>query len=284
MKSSLSQSGQALVLVLLSLAVVLTLVLYILSRSVTDIAVSTREEEAIRAFSAAEAGVERALIAGTIGNISGAFGDASFSAEVTSVSENGYSFNYPINLASGDTATIWFMSHDENGNLVCDATHPCFSGNSLNVCWGKLGTDTSGSETPALEVSVFYDDGTVKIARGAFDSYSGRGNNFSLPDSSNGSCVIDGVTYQFGKTVSLPPGELKFARVRMFYNITQNHEVGFSVPAVGDSLPSQGISVSSSGTSGDSGEANRRVEVFQGFPEIPPIFDSVIFSSGSLVK
>ena len=37
-------AGQALVLVLLSLAVVLTLVLFILSRTITDIAVSTSEE------------------------------------------------------------------------------------------------------------------------------------------------------------------------------------------------------------------------------------------------
>ena len=50
------ESGQALLLVLLGMAVVLTIVLSILSRSVTDIAVTSREEEALRAFSAAEAG------------------------------------------------------------------------------------------------------------------------------------------------------------------------------------------------------------------------------------
>ncbi len=45
-------------LVLLSMSVVLTLVLFILSRSITDIAVTTSQEEAVRAFSAAEAGVD----------------------------------------------------------------------------------------------------------------------------------------------------------------------------------------------------------------------------------
>ena len=53
-----NQSGQALLLVLLSMAVILTVVLSILSRSILDVAVTTGEEEALRAFSAAEAGMQ----------------------------------------------------------------------------------------------------------------------------------------------------------------------------------------------------------------------------------
>lgn len=74
------QSGQALLLVLLSMAVVLTIVLSILSRSVTDIAVTSRDEEALRAFSAAEAGVEQALVAG---GGTGTVGNATFNANVS---------------------------------------------------------------------------------------------------------------------------------------------------------------------------------------------------------
>ena len=51
------QSGQALLIVLLGMAVVLTMVLSVVSRSVTDIQLTTRDDEALRAFSAAEAGV-----------------------------------------------------------------------------------------------------------------------------------------------------------------------------------------------------------------------------------
>lgn len=274
-----NQRGQALVIVLLSMSVVLTLVLYILSRSVTDIAVSSRGEEAIRAFSAAEAGVERALV---IGSSPGTFENARFNAVVSGYSEGLSTYNYPFDLASGDSATLWFMSHDANGNLICDVTHPCFSGNSLKVCWGKPGTAVSDAATPAIEVSIFYNDVTLKIARGAFDPKSARGNNFQSPDTTNGTCIIDNKTYQFGKTFgvpSLPDGGLKFARVKMFYNTTENHEVGFE--AGGDTLPSQGSLISSTGTSG---EANRKLEVFQSWPEPPMIFDNAVFSSVDLVK
>ncbi|MEK7550505.1 MAG: hypothetical protein AAB535_01865 [Patescibacteria group bacterium] len=274
-----NQKGQVLVIVLLSMSVVLTLVLYILSRSVTDIAVSSRGEEAIRAFSAAEAGIERALV---IGSSPGTFENASFNAVVSGFSEGTNTFNYPFNLASGDSATLWFMNHDASGNLICDGSHACFSGNSLKVCWGKPGTAVSSPETPAIEASTFYNNGTLKIGRVAFDPKPARGNNFNSPDTTNGTCIIGDKSYQFGKTFgipSLPDGGLKFARVKMFYNTTENHEIGFQV--AGDTLPSQGSLISSTGSSG---EANRKLEVFQSWSEAPMIFDNAVFSSVGLVK
>ena len=281
--NSHQDSGQALVLVLLSLSVVLTIVLFVLSRSITDIAVSTSGEEAIRAFSAAEAGVEKALVLGPSG---GPIGDANFSASVESFAEGQYQFNYPLDLASGDSATIWFVSHDDSGSIICDAENPCFSGNQMKVCWGESGTSASSSTTPAIEISVFYDDGSIKIGRGAFDPYSGRptSNFFSQPDS--GTCTISDKTYEFQKTIDFSDlgaaDELLFAKVRMFYNSDRSHGVGVDVNFPGnDALPSQGNLINSTGTSG---ESVRRVEVFQSFSEPPSIFDSAVFSSTGLTK
>jgi type II secretory pathway pseudopilin PulG len=290
------ENGQALVLVLLSLAVVLTLVLYILSRSITDVAVSSREEEAVRAFSAAEAGVERALIIGVGSSGDTQIGDATYNADVSSFAEGTSNFNYPLNLASNDSSTLWFTSHDTNNNLVCDVTHPCFSGNTLKVCWGKPGTSASTATTPAVEVSIFYATtplsfSTVRIARAALDPNTGRTNNFSDPDS--GTCTISGESYAFQKTLTLSSlgipagsygvdGGLLFAKLRMLYNSTESHIAGFDVNFAGnDTLPSQGLLINSTGSSG---EANRRLEVFQAWPETPPIFDNVVFSSGGLTK
>lgn len=118
-------AGQAVLIVLLSMAVVLTIVLSILSRSITDVTLTGKEEEALRAFSAAEAGVEQALIAGVP---EGSFGGSQFSADVTSLAEGSKAFNYPIEIPAGDMATVWFVAHDDKGNLVCDAAHPCFTG------------------------------------------------------------------------------------------------------------------------------------------------------------
>ncbi len=296
------QKGQALVLVLLSLAVVLTLVLFILSRSITDVAVSSRQEESVRAFSAAEAGVEKSLVIGTGSNST--IGDANYSSSVVDFAEGTQDFAYPINLASGDTSTTWFVSHDNNGNSACGTGEPCFfsstndASNFLKVCWGKPGTGASTSTTPAIELVIFYettpgDVSSIKIARDAYDPNSSRtvNNNFFAPDS--GSCTISGVSYAFQKTLTpvdfgIPassfqsPNGLQFLRTRMFYNSDQSHPVGVTVSFPGNStLPSQGQSIVSTGVSG---ESNRRLEVFQGWPEVPGVFDYAVYSSVGLTK
>lgn len=294
-----AESGQALVLVLLSLAVVLTLVLFILSRSVTDILVSSKTEEAARAFSAAEAGIEQALVIGT-GGSSTLSNNSGFVSNVALAGDNSTSFNYPIELSSGDSMTTWFVAHDPaSGNLSCsDQAHPCFDGSSIKVCWGK-GTFPDANTSPAIELSLFYETspgnpGSVKIGRAAIDPASGRRllNNFSAPDA--GTCSVGGTNYVFGKTINFSdlvvPGTplgtanvLQFARIRMFYN-TSTQPVGVSVFT--GALPSQGQDISSTGTVGDpnSPDSVRKVQVFQGWPEPPSVFDYPIYSGTGLNK
>jgi len=296
----LYEQGQALVLVLLSLAVVLTLVLFILSRSITDIAVSSKNEQAVRAFSAAEAGIEQALVIGS-GVGSTAVGNASFTSSVISYAEGTQDFAYPIEMASGDIATIWFTNHDKtNGNTVCDGTHPCFSGNTLKICWGKTATLSAVPVTPAIEISVFYESipgnlASIKIARAALDPFVGRSpaNGFAPPDDSAGNCAIGGTSYQFSKTIRFSDlgiaassynvaNGLQFAKVRMLYNTNTSQNMASSVNFAGDSvLPSQGQSIVSTGTAGDS---NRKINVFQSWPEAPSVFAGSIYSSAGLVK
>lgn len=292
------ESGQALVLVLLSLAVVLTLVLFILARSVTDIAVSTSSEESVRAFSAAEAGIEQALIIGS--GTTSTVGNATFTSSVTNVASGAQNFTYPISLAAGDTATLWFVNHDSTGATVCDGTNPCFTGHLVKVCWGKQGTSANTATTPAVEFSVFYEStpgtlSTARIARISIDPNSSRATTtrFVAPDS--GSCsTAGGETLQFQKTIDLatlgiPAGSygvqngLQYAKLRMLYNSDTNHKAGFDVNLGGGNtlLPSQGIQADSTGTAGAS---NRRLSVFQSWPEAPIIFDFALYSSTGISK
>lgn len=279
------ESGQALVLVLLSLAVVLTLVLFILSRTVTDIAVSTSSEEAVRAFSAAEAGVEQALVVGA--GSAQDIGNAKYTSQVTGFAENTTAFNYPTELNSGDSLTVWFVSHDTNGNLKCDSTHRCFTGPRMQVCWGTPGSLSSGGTIPAVEVSIFYDQtagqpASIQIGRAAFDPDATRRGSNSFADPGGSGCTIGGVSYLYGKTFNFSDlgvtsfnsvNGLQFARIRMLYN-NGPQTVGITVPG-GLNLPSQGQSIVSTGTAGDS---NRKLNVFQGWPEVPGIFDYTIYS------
>lgn len=282
-----NSSGQALLLVLLSMSVVLVVVLSIVSRSVSDISLTRRGEESERAFSAAEAGIEKALIVGT--TASSDLGNGSFfNATVTDISAGASYFNFPQEFVSGESGTIWFVSHDGSGNLTCTGL-PCFTGNSMNVCWDKT------SHSSAVEVSVYYDTSgngkaingdfsDVKVIRAGFDASGNTGNNMFSP--ALGNCTLGEKNYfssasinfaNMGIACSNSQGCLLSVKIRPLYNTTPQ-TLGISVTG---SLPGQGRMVDSIGTSGDS---TRRVQVYQTYGELPSIFDGVLFSPSDIQK
>lgn len=296
-----NQKGQAVLIVLLSLSVVLVIVMYILSRSITDISLSTKDENAMRAFSAAEAGIEKALVVGSSSNID--FSGASFNASVTDFAAGQTSVVYPISLKSGESATFWFVEHDSDGNLVCDATHPCFSGNRFMLCWGDPGTLDSLATTPAIELTVYYtttplDMTTLQVARGTYDVNTARRETAINPnyfeEATNTVCTIAGQDFQFEKGLyfnttdpnlgildSETQGTVLYATVKMLYNTSVGHKVGLSIIGSTSSLPSQGSQIDSLGSYGG---ANRRISVYQLHPVVPPIFTNAIFSGSGIIK
>ena len=291
------QKGQALLIVLLSMAVVLVVVLSILARSITDVSVSSQDEDSLRAFSAAEAGVEQALIIGSSIDPT-EIGDASYNVEVSGVAEGEKEFNYPSFLFSGESITTWFVAHDGNNDFVCSNEKPCFKGKGINICWGKEGSAFDSEQTPALELSVFYtsvvgDYSTITIAREAVDpNFSRRLSNFfSQPDP--GTCNIAGENYQFQKKLvfgdlNIPANVcnqengLQFMNIRSIYNTSEANSIGIFADYPGNSvLPSQGNLIDSFGSSGD---ANRKIKVFEPYAKVPPIFEFAIFSLNEVCK
>lgn len=291
--------GQALLVVLLSMAVVFTVVLSLLSVSITDVAVTSREEESLRAFSAAEAGIEEALITG-----SGRFfpldeSGANFTTNIISLFAGSKALTYPGLLSSGDNAIFWFVGHTADGDFDCGIGSSCFTGSIIEVCWGVPGTSDNTATTPAVELSVYYaqtpgDYRTIRIARAAYDPKDNRAanTNFFSSDGS-GTCTIGDLTYAFQKRVNLDTlgiapsilstaNGLQFATLRMFYNTDKNHPVGLNVDIAGNtSLPSQGSKVESVGIAG---EATRKIEVYKLYASIPSIFSTAIYSGGGLSK
>ncbi len=292
-----NESGQAVLIILLSLSVVLTIVLFIVSRSVTDISLSIKDEDSLRAFSAAEAGIEKALLTGSAtGNT--LLGDASFNASVTNYGQGVKNISYPFPLSSGDEATFWFAEHDSQGLLTC-AGGTCFTGSNIRFCWGESGTAVNAF-APAIEASVYYtstaqDLTTLKVARIAIDPYTASrnpANNFEAIGA--GPCVIDGINFAFRKQYNLEnapysiagssttPGILQFVKIKMLYNTDRTHRVGIYLDLPGNTtLPKQGIKVDSLGKAN---QANRKVEVYKLFPEVPSIFDYAVFSKTGIVK
>lgn len=267
--------GQAVLIVLLSLSVVLIIVLFIMSRSITDISLSSKEENSLRAFSAAEAGIEKALVGlfavGSTGPIS--VGDAEFNANVSNFAEGSSSVVFPLSLKSGESATFWFTRPGETA----------FSGNQAKFCWGTKDTSSSTAETPAVEVTVYYlESGIYKVARATLDPNSGRTVSNLFSGATVSLCTIDGEQFQFQSSLNLSSlTSLQYATVKILYNNTLGHKIGIDVAGSGSILPSQGVKIDSQGSASDS---NRRIEAYQLHPVAPPIFENVLFSSTGITK
>ena len=268
--NSKNQKGQAVLIILLSLSVVLIIVLFIMSRSVTDISLSTKDENALRAFSAAEAGVERVLITGSgTGQLS--IGDALFNASVTGFAEGATEVVYPISLKSGENATFWFSRLGETN---------VYTAPTVKYCWGDKNTTVDGL-APALEITAYYlEAGVYKVARATLDPNSSRASSNNFSAATNGTCTIDGQEFQFYSTIGLPSTGLQYATAKMLYNTTTAHKVAIDGNGLGF-FPSQGQKIISDGSYGD---ANRKLEVFQLHPIAPPVFANAIFSATGITK
>lgn len=289
-----ANSGQALLLIVFTMATVLTITMSVVSRSISDVSVSTREEESLRAFSAAEAGVEDVLVSNLgvgqtldeVVEVVDGEPNVTYSASVSGFPQSSNKYNYPVELAAGESATIWFKSHDEDGNLTC----PCFTGSRVDVCFGKR----DGSHiTPAIEATLLYQNtsGGYETSRVVLDPNASR-----TPGSidASGSCNInDGneVRYRFSEELSFTSGSefglssaerdnMIMMKLRFLYNTDTTQILG--VDLSGGDIPSQGKKIESVGESGDS---VRKVEVYELYPSLPSIFDTAIFSrSGGLTK
>lgn len=275
-------SGQALLIVVLIMAVALTIGLAVVSRSITDIKISRQEEESSRVFSVAEAGIEESLKAGaatsvTIGTIT---------ASVTETAQGGGTeFVFPQAIEAGDTQTVWLVEHDSDGNLTETGR---YTGNTIDLYWGNENQNPGQLTAPALEVSVIYKEGSVyKIIRGAFDPYTGTDANRnanSFDDADIGNYPIGGKTFRFRKLgFTLPGGTPYAARLRLIYNdqaqilgIADNNADGVQ------NFPSQGKCYESTASLSTSG-ITRKVQQCQFHKAPPGIFDYVLFSEGDLV-
>lgn len=294
------QKGQALLIVLLTMAVILTVVLSVVSRSVTDITVTTYEESSLRAFSAAEAGIEKALLNTTVPIFSGypdsSDNSVSYSGGITSPSEADQTYSLKEGLSSGEVATFWLVSHNNDGSLTCGEGKPCFAKTNIHICWGN--PDYADTKQPAVEIMVYYDTTTnsvdspnnysnVKVARYAYspndsDKYAGWAKV-------TGGCDWEGDLYKHKAVMKITDVDSScniagcplMVKVRMYYSNLVKQKIGIQTSGGTENLPSQGLEITSTGTAGDT---SRRVTVTQRYPENPTFFDAAVFSMKDIIK
>jgi len=266
------KKGQALAVVLLVMAVGVTVALGAVSRSVTEINVSSVQEEAARALEAAEVGVERLVGLSSATTITGSLeGSAGYSATSVSTSNPAW-FKYPSGIENGDTATVSLNAHLGGGASYA------------RVCWGN---PTDVSTSPALEVMLYYTMGAndYRVKQMVIETVSGRtgGVAGAVPVTAAGSYDCQGTLYKYRYTISGTEiadlaGTPVMLRIKMIYNTAPQ---AFALQSFGSNLPNQGLEVNSVGTTGD---AVQKVKAVAVDPDYPPMFDNAIFSGGGLNK
>jgi hypothetical protein len=268
--------GQALAVVLLVMAVGITVALGAVTRSVTEVNVSSVQEEAARALEAAEVGVEMLVARDTVNNISGNLADSSagYSAVAVEIGER-RSYKLPYDLSDGDMGT--FVMRD----MLAVGPPEIF-----DICWGYPGSDP----VPAIEVVLYFKDrsgpdSTMKVSRVVLDPgirIDGAVTSGILQSQDCDGTVFayqyhfdSGTLGIFSRTDHTP----LLVRVKMLYNGSNPQPV--LLDGVNRMLPNQGLVVTSVGTAGD---AVQKISASASDPDYPPMFDNAIFSGGGLSK
>jgi Tfp pilus assembly protein PilX len=278
--------GQILVVVLLMLAVATTVGLAIVSRTITEVSISTTQEESARALAAAEAGIEAALSSVVASGTVTPLGSTGTTYTVSSAPYgSGASIATSKPLTAGEVETIFLSAHDANGNLVAGLNK--YTGSTIRLCWGQ-NSNGNDANAPALE-ATFYNQtaaGVVRVGHAAFDPNASRISQNSFAAASAASGCPTGKVYNYSTLLTLTGlGNYSLSesplllRLRLLYNGEVGHYIGVS--AVGGSLPVQGINIVSSGQAGTS---TRKVQLFQKFSDTFPQFDNAVFSGASLTK
>lgn len=272
------QTGQIILGLILIMVVALGFGLSIVQKSLVDVSTSSKVEDSSRAFSAAEAGIEKALKSDTsdvnfTGNRSSAtIYDSGLLPALPAANTRQAPLEYPP-LAKEEVAHFWLA----DPNSLSNPPTRFYNTNSLDVYWGN-----SSSDMAALEVTVVYYDGTGYKSQKWYLDNSSAGR---IPPNGFEQIICSG---QCKKNLDFsvfftPSTNLILVRTRLLYNSTSQP---IAIQAVGTcgqdcSIPPQARELISTGVSG---ETKRRVKVFKIDKVVPPYFDFAIFSAGDIKK
>ncbi len=302
------QNGQIVLILLLVMSVALAIGLSVVQRSFVDVSTSIKIEQSTRAFSAAEAGIEKGLsiLESTLKN--------NASAQVVDsglLPLANQAIEYPP-ISKEGIIHVWLS--DPNDDIT--NIQPYYKKNGMILYWGTtgIGVNNNSDNAPALEiiiVSVSNDNKTYSSKKILLDSKSNRSNSFIKTGAQNANINVfqcngtQGIKTIFGENRQfrcytqlkdlIPQGAgsgLVLLRARFLYTNTTHPfaimpEVDNGcrpdpIPLKTDcSLPPQVRLVKSIGSSG---QTQRTIQLFQMIKVVPFYFDYAIFSAGDINK
>ncbi|OGE41954.1 hypothetical protein A3B45_01900 [Candidatus Daviesbacteria bacterium RIFCSPLOWO2_01_FULL_39_12] len=293
------QSGQIVLILLLVITIGLGIGLSVIQRSITNVSTSTKVEESSRAFSAAEAGIEQALVQISQGSSPTGVDFTTQNQSKAVIETSGLvpalnqTFETPP-ISKEEMAQVWLATPSSAPNPAS----LFYDQSSLDIYWGN----SNVSQDPAVETSLIYiQNGEIKRKSFYFDPDSSRasGNGFSPPGGSFAGCPDYTISTSFGAnrsfackatlsnlgTTDLGAGRiLLLTRARIFYTNSTN-PVAFAPTGGGCgqscSFPPQATIIVSTGTSG---ATQRRVQLFKQPTVLPWFFDFAIFSLAAINK
>jgi len=272
-----NQNGQAVLIVLLIMTVILTIGLSVVSRSVTDIKISQQTQEAARAFWVAQAGLEKAIKANA-GISSDSLNDIDYTVSKATLG-GGNEFVFPEKVKANETVTLWFVGHDESTGLI--DTGVSFK-DKITLYWGNESEAGVPSEsTPALEATLVYNKGGFKNMHYTYDPFANRSvkTNFTPAVTTGSPFTVSGQNFKYSSDVIdlKDYGTPYFLRLRLLFNPSPQ-VLGVLASS---SLPNQGNCFESSATVSESGIV-RKLKQCQFWLVSPNIFDYVLFSGGGI--
>jgi hypothetical protein len=252
------QRGQVLLIVILIMVVTLTVGLSVISHTITTLRTTKESESSQRAFSAAEAGVEKLL------------NSTNNSLPSTTLS-NGSSFSGSVSTISGTFIPVNNFSpvFQDDGADVWLSTYPTyvspFNG-TVKVYWSTGDTECNSA---ALEILMI--TGTKAnpvITHSLVDACDARrASNHGSTEQTGG--AVGGKTFVYSYSIAVTNGLIM--RVIPLYTSTV-----IGVSGIGANLPAQGQNIVSTGTAGGT---SRKITVFKGYPRLPmEFFSYVLFS------
>lgn len=292
-----SEQGQVILILILVMTVALAIGISVIQRSLSDISTSSKVEQSSRAFSAAEAGIEKALNCPTCETTTVEFAENQSRATVTA--ENrvpaipaGFGgqqalFECPPSdprLAKEDIAQIWLADPNSPTNPPAEF----YKQTSLDVYWGN-----STDDKAALELTLIYYAGTqYQTKKWYLDHRVTRNPDNGFTQAACTGYDLGTTNYQCKYTIGdLPssPSRLILLRARLLYLPNTTEGQPFAVQAVGTCsesdtsgcIPPQARILVSTGTSG---QTQRTVQVCQLEKVVPPYFDYAIFSADEIEK
>ena len=226
---------------------------------------STYTGQTDQAFSCATSGVEDALLCVTDKEKAGQDPTTCVKPpqDLTSCS-----YSYTVSSLTDTSITIDLLEKDsvQQFNVAGDA--------SVKVTWG---VNSSGGEKPGIEISYVYKNGTAFEMKKSAYICNGIPNTSDHSPTPTGFTSSTAVSEKCSQTITLgSTNSPAVLRIRPFFS-----DVSLTVGGLSGSN-SQGYKINSQGTAGT---VTRNIEVLRMNPQLPAIFDYVLYSEeGSITK